>query len=472
MLGDAALVDDRSLLELYARTRDAQAFRELAKRYAGLVYGTCLRVTQNPDDAEDVSQECFLELARRAGSINSSVAGWLHKVAKTRSINAIKRAGALRNREQQAFFDDTDDAGSAWADIAPYVDEAVERLPDNLRVPTILHYFHGLEQTQIAGQLQVSQPTVSRHLDKAVALLREDLRRAGIVAPVALLTVALAAKASTAAPAALTAELGKMAVSGIGGTAAAPNAFGTTVHAQTAARHFLGTTMGKVAAGVTVVGVVISAAYMSNTRVTASPSVPPRPPQARPAVRVTPAPPVARKAAVAASPMEAPRSDPFAPAGVPAVPVVEVSAATPPVADLPMPRIAQGVPAVTNRAPAPEPVQPVRRMAGLVQNNGLCAVIETNGKSEIVQPGDTLSDGLAVVQKIEPDKVVLRTVGDSPRELTIGISPAPVASRPPSLDQPSQPSPGIGMPIAGRPGVAVGGVPGTRRAMAVAVRRR
>ena len=52
------------LLDRYARTGDAEAFTELVRRYRSMVYSTCLRVLGNPSDAEDVTRECFLSLAR------------------------------------------------------------------------------------------------------------------------------------------------------------------------------------------------------------------------------------------------------------------------------------------------------------------------------------------------------------------------------------------------------------------------
>ena len=54
---------DHALLERWLTNRDAEAFREIVDRYAGMVYGTCTRILRNPDDAEDVAQECFLQLA-------------------------------------------------------------------------------------------------------------------------------------------------------------------------------------------------------------------------------------------------------------------------------------------------------------------------------------------------------------------------------------------------------------------------
>jgi len=90
---------DTLLLQRYAQRRDAEAFKELTARYAGLVYGTCLRVLGNPADAEDVAQECFLELARKAGAIRASLPGWLHALARSRAVDLARREATRRHYE-------------------------------------------------------------------------------------------------------------------------------------------------------------------------------------------------------------------------------------------------------------------------------------------------------------------------------------------------------------------------------------
>jgi hypothetical protein len=68
---------DPELPRRYFRTRDPESFAQLAQRYAGYVFGTSLRITGKRHDAEDVTQGCFLELARDAAAVESSLASWL-----------------------------------------------------------------------------------------------------------------------------------------------------------------------------------------------------------------------------------------------------------------------------------------------------------------------------------------------------------------------------------------------------------
>ena len=53
---------DRELVRAYALENSEEAFAELVRRYADLVYGTCLRITRNRDDAQDLTQEFFARL--------------------------------------------------------------------------------------------------------------------------------------------------------------------------------------------------------------------------------------------------------------------------------------------------------------------------------------------------------------------------------------------------------------------------
>jgi type II secretory pathway component PulC len=105
-------------------------------------------------------------------------------------------------------------------------------------------------------------------------------------------------------------------------------------------------------------------------------------------------------------------------------------------------------------------------MAGILLGDRVYAIIETNGATQVVQPGDYTTDRLAIVQRIEPDKVVLKTVDEKPRTVTVRMAASPTVQSPSVPSTPSGPSrsgysppgvappppPGIGGPPGGRPG--------------------
>jgi len=120
-----------------------------------------------------------------------------------------------------------------WGEIAPYVDQALAELPEDLAVPLTMHYLQGQGQSEIASELAVNQSTVSRRIERGLEELRQKLRQAGVVVSVAILGTLLGQNAAGAAPAALMSSLGKMAMSGVG---SAPGPVGvSSVAAQSAA---------------------------------------------------------------------------------------------------------------------------------------------------------------------------------------------------------------------------------------------
>ncbi len=215
-----AATNDLALLKAYAKTRDADAFGTLFRRHINLVYGTCLRVMGNTQDAEDAAQETFLELARKAGDVRTSVPGWLHRTAMHRASNAIREAARRRRREQIAFSEKESSGQPTWQEISPHVDSALDSLTEELRTVVILHYLQGLTQDQIAAQIGMHRSTVSRRLEKGVWQLRKKLSRVTVVPGVAILAGFLSANSAIAAPATLSVALGKMAIAGVGSSVA------------------------------------------------------------------------------------------------------------------------------------------------------------------------------------------------------------------------------------------------------------
>jgi len=202
-----------TLLQRYRETSSAEAFALLAQRYGGMVYSAALRVTGNTHDAEDVAQECFLTLARQAGTIRSSVSGWLHSLAVSRAKNLCREHTRRRKREATAMG--TPDSPS-WSEISPRIDEAIQDLPDDHRIAIIARFLEGRTQSELAEEWGVNQSTVSRRIEKALDSLRALLRRRGIPVAAGAVLLSLLENAAEAVPATLTAGLGKIAVSGIG----------------------------------------------------------------------------------------------------------------------------------------------------------------------------------------------------------------------------------------------------------------
>jgi len=219
--------NDFVLLKRYAHEGDAEALAELVRRHSGLVYATALRVTRNEHDAEDVAQTCFLELAKSAEAVKVSLPGWFHTVATSRATDVL-RSKATRARHERAAAEETDESGEAgaaeptWSELSPLVDETLEGLPEELRVPLVLHFLQARTQADVADEMGVDQSTISRRLDRGVEELRKRLKNVGMLIAVAPLAGLLVENAVVAAPPTLAASLSEAALSGQAGTAAGP----------------------------------------------------------------------------------------------------------------------------------------------------------------------------------------------------------------------------------------------------------
>ena len=220
---------DTALLEKWIAERDAEAFKEITKRYAPVVYGACTRILRNPADAEDVAQECFLALVETRKPPRGSLGAWLHVVATNRSLNRLR--GHQRRRERETRFAEAHPAtpDPTWDDISTYVDEALADLPKKFQAPLVAHFLNDQTHAEIATALGVPRQTVTYRIGKGIERVRKALAKRGIPLTAVALNTLLAAKAAHAVvPATLTTALGKMALAGSTNTAATLAATGAS----------------------------------------------------------------------------------------------------------------------------------------------------------------------------------------------------------------------------------------------------
>jgi RNA polymerase sigma-70 factor (ECF subfamily) len=203
---------DTLLLRQWTARRDAEAFNELVIRHADAVYATCRRILRNDADAEDVSQECFLRLARQSEAVRSSVGGWLHRVATTKSLDRIRSDARRREREQRYETEQPRTEATEWNDIQPCIDEAINGLPREQRDVIIAHFLERRTQVDIAQDFGINRNTVQRRIQRGVEQIRGVLRAKQITT--AALTGMLASNTAQAAPAPLAASLGRIALEG------------------------------------------------------------------------------------------------------------------------------------------------------------------------------------------------------------------------------------------------------------------
>ena len=205
---------EQALAQAWLERRDADAFQGLCEKHAGMVYATALRMLRNSADAEDVTQECFLRLARPATSIRGSLGAWLHRVAVNLAIDRMRRDTSRRAREET--FADLSPATTevTWNDLREHVDAAINELPDHVRDTIVAHFIEGVSQQAIADAEGVTRSAVSQRINRALQMVRTTLEKRGVSVSLTALTALLTAHLAEAiaVPAGLTASLGNLAV--------------------------------------------------------------------------------------------------------------------------------------------------------------------------------------------------------------------------------------------------------------------
>lgn len=133
------------LLAQYRERQSDEAFSELANGYAGLVYSVARRQCHDNQLAEEVGQIVFTRLAASAPNLRTDgeLAAWLHRTTVHVAIDAWRSEFRRRAREEKAAAMEPASAGddATWSEIAPVLDQAINRLSAADRQAVLLRFF-------------------------------------------------------------------------------------------------------------------------------------------------------------------------------------------------------------------------------------------------------------------------------------------------------------------------------------------
>jgi RNA polymerase sigma factor (sigma-70 family) len=208
------MATDNELLRDYAQSGSEPAFQELVQRHVDMVYATALRETDAQAHlAEDLAQSVFVELARKAKTLQEhpALAGWLYTCVRLTAANA-RRAEDRRQRRQQEYQTMADQHSSessefTWRQIRPVLDDALHELAETDRAAVVLRFFENLSLREVGTQLGVNENAARMRVDRALEKLQRLLSRRGITSTSSALAAALVAGAVISAPAGLAATI-------------------------------------------------------------------------------------------------------------------------------------------------------------------------------------------------------------------------------------------------------------------------
>lgn len=164
---------------------DLPPFEELFKLHHGKVYAVCLRMTGNSAEAEDLSQEVFVQVFRKLGAFRgeSAFTTWLHRLTVNQVLMYFRKSRRRREHlTEDGELPDLTGNGRHEQMSFPILDrlalnEAIVKLPPGYRAVFVLHDVEGLQHFEIANLLGCSVGTSKSQLHKARMKMRRLLKQ-------------------------------------------------------------------------------------------------------------------------------------------------------------------------------------------------------------------------------------------------------------------------------------------------------
>jgi RNA polymerase sigma-70 factor (ECF subfamily) len=182
---DEALESDDTVgrLLLRAGRGDQLAFAELFDELSAMVHGVVLKVVRDPAQAEEVSQEVFVELWRLAARFDGtkgSARSWAATLAHRRAIDRVRSEQASRDRQARDASHASRDHDVVVAEVESSIDQArvrraLAQLSDLQREAVELAYFGGHTYREVAVLLGVAEGTVKSRIRDGMIRLRDEL---------------------------------------------------------------------------------------------------------------------------------------------------------------------------------------------------------------------------------------------------------------------------------------------------------
>ena len=174
----AETVSTETLVER-AKAGDTQAFEAIYRRLVGRIYALCMRMSRDPQRAEELTQDVFVRAWERMGSFrgDSKFTTWLHRLA----VNVVLQAGRTRGRRESRehlVADPADYLAKVTREMPGTrvdIERAIAALPEGARTVLVLRDIEGYKYDEIAKMQGVALGTVKAQIHRARRMMREKL---------------------------------------------------------------------------------------------------------------------------------------------------------------------------------------------------------------------------------------------------------------------------------------------------------
>lgn len=164
---------------------DKQAYANIIDKYKNQLYATILRMTRNPQDAQDLVQDAFIKVYRNLDKYdaNGSFSGWLYRVAINHCMDEFRKN---RYSTVQVEIDETKVVNHEHPEVVflkkekrRQLERLIATLPEDERLIILLRYVNEISYEEIGEVMDVPLSTVRNKLHRAKKKMRETVKREG-----------------------------------------------------------------------------------------------------------------------------------------------------------------------------------------------------------------------------------------------------------------------------------------------------
>ena len=172
------------------KQKDREAFKEIVEQWKDMVYNTAIGILQNAEDAEDISQDVFIQVFESINDFKeeSRFSTWIYRITITKALDFIrKKKRKKRFAWVQGLYGENDDDVIDAPDFmhpgikmenkddAVILFKAIERLPEKQKASFVLNKIENLSYAEIAEIMGTTTLAVDSLFQRSKKNLRKDL---------------------------------------------------------------------------------------------------------------------------------------------------------------------------------------------------------------------------------------------------------------------------------------------------------
>ena len=185
-------MDDSELIGRLSNN-DPLAFRILVEQYEDMVFRTSMGLLHDKEEAEDISQEVFIEVFKSIGYFRgeSKLSTWLYRITINKSLNELKKVqrqktwgrlddfikGKKEDRREISIPDRSGEKAGESEELAKILQHAIDEIPENQRIAFVLAKYDELSYKEIAEIMNTTISSVESLVHRAKSNLQRRLRK-------------------------------------------------------------------------------------------------------------------------------------------------------------------------------------------------------------------------------------------------------------------------------------------------------